>query len=76
MKRIIIKSAPIYLVLAMSIINNGCTPVRPWERGNLAKSQMSLEPNPMQSVAKGHIYSSREAAVSGNAAQGGGCGCY
>ena len=53
-----------------------CAPVAPWERGNLAKPQMALEPYPMQNALRGHNYGSREAAAGGNAAEGGGCGCY
>ncbi len=53
-----------------------CTPVQPWERGNLAKPQMALDPYPLQSALRAHNYGSREAAAGGNAAQGGGCGCY
>ncbi|MEQ1739475.1 MAG: DUF4266 domain-containing protein [Methyloglobulus sp.] len=53
-----------------------CTPVQPWERGNLAKPQMALPPYPLQSALRAHNYGSREAAAGGNAAQGGGCGCY
>jgi hypothetical protein len=54
----------------------GCAEVAPWERGNLAKPHMALEPYPMQSTLRAHNYSSREAAAGGNAAEGGGCGCY
>jgi Domain of unknown function (DUF4266) len=64
------------LMLLLTILLTGCTAVQPWERGNLAKPQMALEPNPLQSALRSHNYSSREAAASGNAAQGGGCGCY
>ncbi|NOS75953.1 MAG: DUF4266 domain-containing protein [Methyloglobulus sp.] len=53
-----------------------CVPVQPWERGNLAKPQMALDPYPLQSALRAHNYGSREAAAGGNAAQGGGCGCY
>ncbi|MBK8814212.1 MAG: DUF4266 domain-containing protein [Methylococcaceae bacterium] len=53
-----------------------CTPVQPWERGNLAKPQMAIDPYPLQSALRAHNYGSREAAAGGNAAQGGGCGCY
>jgi hypothetical protein len=55
---------------------NACTAVQPWERGNLAKPQMAQDPNPLQSGLRLHSYNSREAAGSGNTAQGGGCGCY
>jgi Domain of unknown function (DUF4266) len=64
------------LLLAMGAILSGCVAVQPWERGNLAKPQMAAEPHPLQSALRAHNYSSREAAASGNAAQGGGCGCY
>ncbi len=50
-----------------------CAPVQPWERGNLAKPQMALDPYPLQSALRAHNYGSREAAAGGNAAQGGGC---
>ena len=53
-----------------------CKTVQPWERGNLAKPQMAIDPTPMQTGLRSHIYGSREAAAGGNAAQGGGCGCY
>jgi len=54
----------------------GCANVQPWERGNLAKPQMALDPYPLQSALRAHNYGSREAAAGGSAAQGGGCGCY
>ena len=69
------------ILLALSISLNllsltACTPVQPWERGNLAKPQMALDPYPLQSALRAHNYGSREATAGGNAAQGGGCGCY
>ncbi|NOU20463.1 MAG: DUF4266 domain-containing protein [Methyloglobulus sp.] len=62
------------LLLAYSLM--ACAAVQPWERGNLAKPQMALDPYPLQSALRAHNYGSREAAAGGNAAQGGGCGCY
>ncbi len=64
------------LLLALGIWLSACTSVQPWERGNLAKPQMALDPYPLQSSLRAHNYGSREAAASNNAAQGGGCGCY
>jgi Domain of unknown function (DUF4266) len=64
------------LLLMISISLVACTSVQPWERGNLAKPQMALDPHPSQSALRAHNYGSREAAAGGNAAQGGGCGCY
>lgn len=54
----------------------GCAEVQPWERGTLAKPQMALEQQPLQSELRGHGYGAREAAGAGNSASGGGCGCY
>jgi starvation-inducible outer membrane lipoprotein len=64
------------LLLTMGVLLTACTAVQPWERGNLAKPQMALDPHPLQSALRAHNYGSREAAAGGNAAQGGGCGCY
>lgn len=55
---------------------SGCSAVSPWERGTLAKSEMSLEPVPLQSIFRSHQYGSREAASGGGQSSGGGCGCY
>jgi hypothetical protein len=63
-------------LLSAGIVISGCTSVAPWERGNLAKSEMALDPYPLQSILRAHNYGSREAAAGGNASQGGGCGCY
>ncbi len=67
-------TAPI-CCLALACLS-ACSTVEPWERGTLAKPQMALDPNPMQSSLSTHIYNSREAASAGSAAEGGGCGCY
>lgn len=69
--------ATIRLILAMYIALTGCVNVAPWERGNLAKPQMELDPHPLQSELQSHNYSSREAAPSHKSSSGGGgCGCY
>jgi hypothetical protein len=70
------KQALIVLLMALGISLTACTHVEPWQRGNLAKPHMALEPNPLQSSLRNHTYSSREAASGGDSAGGGGCGCY
>lgn len=66
----------IFLLLSNSILA-GCSHVSPWERGNLAKPHMALDPHPLQSTIRSHHYGSREAGAASNAsAGGGGCGCY
>jgi hypothetical protein len=72
----LIELAAKILLLAMGVFLSGCTAVQPWERGNLAKPQMALDPYPLQSSLRSHNYGSREAASGSNASQGGGCGCY
>ncbi|MEQ1484440.1 DUF4266 domain-containing protein [Methyloglobulus sp.] len=72
----LIKLTSRMLLLTPMIILVACTTVQPWERGNLAKPHMALDPYPLQSALRAHNYGSREAAAGGNSAQGGGCGCY
>jgi len=63
------------IILPLVASLSGCA-VAPWERGNLAKPQMALDPNPMQTELLGHSHGSREAAGAGSSGTGGGCGCY
>jgi len=49
--------------------------VAPWERGNLAKREMSLTPNPALSTLRAHVFDSKEASSGGGGGSGGGCGC-
>lgn len=64
------------IVLLFSVFGSGCAPVAPWQRGNLAKPQMALDPYPMLNEMRGHNFGSREAAAGGGSSGGGGCGCY
>jgi hypothetical protein len=63
------------LLPACLVGSQGCSPVAPWERGNLAKPDMALDPNPNLSHIRDHIYTSREASQGGRTSSGGGCGC-
>ena len=49
--------------------------VRPWERDLLARPEMAWDPDPLESTLQGHIHFSKEAAMPGGSAGGGGCGC-
>jgi hypothetical protein len=53
----------------------GCAPVAPWERGNLAKPEMAINPTPNQNAFRDHIFTSKAAAQGGHGSAGGGCGC-
>jgi len=65
----------VVLLLIIGLFLSACAPVKPWERGNLARPEMSLEPDPIGAGLKNHIYSSKEAASGGYGVGGGGCGC-
>jgi len=49
--------------------------VQPWEKGNLAKPEMTFDSDPLDKGFKEHIYSSKESASGGSGVGGGGCGC-
>ena len=66
------------LGLAMLILTcaaAACAPVQPWERGDLAKPHMALEPSPAVAALRAHVQESREGASGSGSAKGGGCGC-
>jgi hypothetical protein len=65
--------APV-LLLALS----ACTltqPVNPWEKGMLAKPEMTFDSDTLDTAFVEHTYSSKEAASGGAGVGGGGCGC-
>ncbi len=71
------KIALIIVLVLSNVVLISCSQVKPWERGNLAKPHMALDPNPLQSTSRAHHYGSREAGAASNASSGGGgCGCY
>ncbi len=49
--------------------------VQPWEKGNLAKPEMTFDSDRIDAAFTEHTYSSKEAASGGAAVGGGGCGC-
>jgi len=49
--------------------------VNPWEKGNLAKPEMSFVGDRLDSNFTEHIYISKEAASGGSGVGTGGCGC-
>ena len=61
--------------IALAALSSACTPVAAWERGTLAKPEMALDADPLDSALDSHVYFSKEASSGGNSASGGGCGC-
>lgn len=61
--------------LLVCVLLAGCTQVRPWEMGYLAKKEMAWDADPLEAALNDHIFFSKEASSGGNSAAGGGCGC-
>jgi len=66
----------VLLGLAVALLG-GCAlrSVQPWQKGNLAKPQMTLEPDALAAKFDQHTYFSKENASGGYGVGGGGCGC-
>jgi hypothetical protein len=62
-------------VLLLACACTGCANVKPWERAALARRDMSWDPDPLEAQLDSHIRFSKEAALPGGSAGGGGCGC-
>jgi Domain of unknown function (DUF4266) len=64
-----------FLLLVLLLLASACTPVKPWERGTLAKDIMAFDPDPLESRFRRHVYQSRELSGGGYGVNIGGCGC-
>ena len=53
----------------------GCGSVQPWEKGHLARPEMTFGGDVLETRYAEHIYTSREGASGGAGVGGGGCGC-
>lgn len=65
-------------IASIGIASAGCSsikPVQPWEKGNLAKPEMTFTSNSLEAKFSAHVYDSREGASGGSSVGGGGCGC-
>lgn len=69
--------------LAVVLACTGCAGIKmeelgnvsPWEKGNLAKTKMTFEGDPLDQRFVQHIYGSKENSSGGYGVGGGGCGC-
>lgn len=73
MRRLIMLAMVAQLLLGCSHLKP--EKVKPWQRGIMAREDMSLVTNPAQEGLDEHIYFSKEAASGGSGVGGGGCGC-
>lgn len=67
--------SPFILVVALGVGGCAVQPVNPWEKGLLAKPEMTFEADPLDQRFTQHIYGSKENASGGFGVGGGGCGC-
>lgn len=67
------------LALAFSLaglaLTSACARTRPYQREDLARPEMSPDPDPEQAALHQHLLGTREGAVGGFGGGGGGCGC-
>ncbi len=65
------------LALATAALGGGCamSPPQPWEKGDLARPEMTMAADPLDQRFVQHIYASKENASGGYGVGGGGCGC-
>jgi hypothetical protein len=67
---------PLACAIAL-IAGSGCAHlgVQPWEREVLARDDMQLDSNALDTAFDDHIYFSKEGTSGGRGFGGGGCGC-
>ena len=67
------------LLSVLLIGASGCAqlpkPVQPWQKGTLAKAEMTFDNDHLENRYNEHTYFSKEAASGGSGVGGGGCGC-
>ena len=65
------------VIALMAALLSGCAsePVKPWQKGLLAKSGMLFERDRLETAYAEHTYASKEGAAGGAGVGGGGCGC-
>lgn len=62
-------------VIGAMMLLSACAAVQPWEKGILARPDMTFEVDRLDTDYVEHTYSSKEAASGGAGVGGGGCGC-
>jgi hypothetical protein len=63
------------IALAVAICGCAAQAPKPWEKGVLAKPEMTMNADPLDQRFQQHIYASKENASGGYGVGGGGCGC-
>ncbi|MEO1596464.1 MAG: DUF4266 domain-containing protein [Pseudomonadota bacterium] len=61
--------------LSLCVLCTGCTTVKAWEKGYVAREEMAFAPDPLAEALSDHVFFSKEASTSGSLVSGSGCGC-
>lgn len=70
------RSFKIVMLIFLGLQVSACaTNVKAWEKGDLAKEIMAIEPDALQRAIREQTVTSKEAASGGYSVVGGGCGC-
>ena len=72
------KPLALSLLTATALLLSGCAgvvQVSPWEKGNLAKPEMTFDGDRLDAAFTEHVYGSKEGSSGGSGVGGGGCGC-
>ena len=63
-------------LISTSLLLGACSNnVKPWERGNLARAEMTFGAEGLINTINDHVYFSKEATSGGSSFAAGGCGC-
>jgi Domain of unknown function (DUF4266) len=62
-------------VLSLTACAGLYAPPQPWEKGQLAKPEMTMDGDSLDAHFTQHIYGSKEGSAGGYGVGGGGCGC-
>lgn len=69
------RAAKLAWLVAACAFASACQHVEPWERNVLGRPDMAWETDDLAATQENHTYFSKEAALPGGSAGGGGCGC-
>ena len=63
------------VLAALALLLGACVTVRPSQREQLSKPEMTPSADLEEEVFYGHVEAAREGGMGGHGAAGGGCGC-
>ena len=77
MKKLVDRAIFLATFTGVACLASGCAmhPPHAWEKGNLARKEMTMDADPLDQAFTQHIYFSKESASGGYGVGGGGCGC-